>query len=85
MLIGFDGKFVAAFKAAALEYSASIGGSHALAETVYTHAAANLGLVCSFYHSKYFLIVKMIANPTGGVVCELVARNYTPMPLIRSI
>lgn len=56
MLIGFDGKFVAAFKAAALEYSASIGGSHALAKTVYTHAAANLGLVCSFYHSKYFLM-----------------------------
>ena len=85
MLIGFDGEFVAAFKAAASEHCASVSSGHALAKTVYTHAAADLGLVCSFYHSKYFLIVKMIANPTGGVVCELVARNYTPMPLIRSI
>ena len=56
MLIGFDGEFVAALKAATLENCASIGRGHAFSETVYTHAAADLGLVCSFYHSKYFLM-----------------------------
>ena len=58
MLVGFYCELVTALKAAALEYCASIGGSHALAKTVYTHAAANLGWVCSFYHSKYFLLIR---------------------------
>ena len=56
MLIGFDGEFVAAFKAATLENCASVSSGHTRAKTVHTHATADLGLVCSFYHSKYFLM-----------------------------
>ena len=58
MLVGFDCELVAALKAAALEHIATISRGHAFSETVYTHAAADLGLVCSFYHSKYFLLIR---------------------------
>lgn len=58
MLVGLDCELVAALKAAALEHIATISRGHALAETVHAHATADLGLVCSFYHSKYFLLVR---------------------------
>ena len=57
MLVGSDRQFIAAAQTAALEHVTTIGRGHALSETVYTHAAADLGLVRSFYHSKYFLIM----------------------------
>ena len=57
MLVGLNCKFVAATQAAALEHITTIGRGHAFSETVYAYAAADLGLICSFYHSKYFLIM----------------------------
>ena len=57
MLVGLNRELIAATQAAALEHITTIGRGHALSETVYTHAAADLGLIRSFYHSKYFLIM----------------------------
>ena len=55
VLVHFDCEFVAALKAAAFEDIASVGRCHALAETMHAHAAADLGLIRSFNHSKIFL------------------------------
>jgi hypothetical protein len=57
MLVGPDSELIAAAQTTALEHITSISRGHALSETVYAHAAADLGLVRSFYHSKYFLIM----------------------------
>lgn len=55
VFVGSNGKFVAALQAAALENSAPVGGGHARAEAMHTHAAADLGLVRSLGHSTFFL------------------------------
>ena len=55
VFVGFYSELIAPLKAATLEDCAAIGRGHALAETVYTHAATNLWLICSFYHSTFFL------------------------------
>jgi len=57
MFVGSNSESIATAQTAALEHIATIGRGHALSEAVYTHAAADLGLVCSFNHSKYFLIM----------------------------
>jgi hypothetical protein len=57
MLVGPDRQFVAAAQTAALEHITTVGRGHALSKTVYAYAAADLGLIRSFYHSKYFLIM----------------------------
>ena len=57
MLVGLNSEPIAAAQTAALEHITTIGSGHAFSETVYTHAAADLGLICSFYHSKYFLVI----------------------------
>ena len=57
MFVGLNRKFVTALEAAALEHRAAIRHGHALAESMHAHAAADLGLVCSFYHSKCFLLL----------------------------
>jgi hypothetical protein len=44
-------------QAAALEHVATIGAGHALSKAVYAYAAADLGLIRSFHHSRYFLIM----------------------------
>jgi hypothetical protein len=51
VFVGLDCEPVAALKAAALEHCTAIRRGHALAKTMHTHAAADLGLVCSFNHS----------------------------------
>ena len=56
MFVGFNSKFMAALQAAALKDVASVGSGHAGAETVHTHAAADLGLVRSLGHSTFFLL-----------------------------
>ena len=58
MLVGLDCELVAALKTAALENSATISRGHAFAESMHAYTAADLGLVCSFYHSKYFLLIR---------------------------
>jgi hypothetical protein len=50
VVVGFNRQFQAATRAAAAEHFASIGSRHALAKTMYAHAASNLGLVCTFWH-----------------------------------
>ena len=50
MLIGADGELVAPAQAAAFEHRAPISRGHALAEPMYTHAAADLRLIRSFWH-----------------------------------
>ena len=57
MFVGLNSESIADAQTAALEHVAAIGRGHAFSETVYTHAAADLGLICSFNHSKYFLIM----------------------------
>jgi hypothetical protein len=57
MLVGPNSQFIAAAQTAALEHITAISRGHALSKTVYAYAAADLGLVRSFYHSKYFLIM----------------------------
>ncbi len=52
MLVGLNCESRAAAQTAALEHITTIGRGHALSETVYTHAAADLGLVCSLGHSN---------------------------------
>ena len=67
MFVGSNGKFVAAFQASALEDIASGGGCHALAKTMHAQAAADLGLICSLYHSSFFLFLeKMITQSPMG-------------------
>ena len=50
VLVGADGKLVTPAQAAAFEYGAPIGRSHALAKTMHPHATADLGLIRSFRH-----------------------------------
>ena len=68
VFVGFDSEFVAPLKAAAFEDCTSVGRGHALAETMHAHAAADLGLVCSFGHATFFLYFskKMITPSLMG-------------------
>ena len=50
VLIRADGELVASAQTAALEHSAPIGRSHALAKTMHAHTAADFGLICSLRH-----------------------------------
>ncbi len=50
VLIRADGKFITTAQAAAFEHRAPIGRSHSLPKSVNPHAAADLGLICSFRH-----------------------------------
>jgi hypothetical protein len=52
VLVGPDRQLVAAPQATSLQHIASVGGGHAASETMHTDTAADLGLVCSFGHSK---------------------------------
>lgn len=58
MLIGLYCELVTSLKATALENCAAISRGHAFTESMHAYATADLGLVCSFYHSKYFLLVR---------------------------
>jgi hypothetical protein len=82
MLVGFCSQAIATAQATTLEYFASICGRHALAEAMYTHAAADFGLVRSFRHILSFLIQKIIAFPNPGKLAVEVARYYTVTPII---
>ncbi len=87
MFVGSNGQFVAPLKAAALENSSPIGGGHARAEAVHTHAAADLGLISSLGHSSFFLIPSKddYTIPDGTVFLSWTARYFTPRGAIRSI
>ena len=67
MLVGLGGQAVATVQAAAFEHLSSVSSGHALAETMYTHTAADLGLVRSFRH-KLSSQKKIIAIPSLGNV-----------------
>jgi hypothetical protein len=56
VLVGSNSEFVAAAQTAALEHIPAVGRGHALSKTVHTDTAANLGLIGSLGHSKYFLV-----------------------------
>ncbi len=60
MVVRFDRQLVAAAQTTALKDSAPISGSHTLAKAVYTHTAADLRLIRTFYHFS-FLTLKIIA------------------------
>ena len=47
---------MAAAQSAALENSAPISRSHALAESMHAHAAADLRLIRSFWHSSFLAL-----------------------------
>lgn len=51
------GQAIAAFQAAALEYTAAPTARHALPETVYAHSAASFWLISSLWHIKSFLLI----------------------------
>jgi hypothetical protein len=70
VFVGGDCQFVTPAQAAAFEDGAPIGSGHAFAEAVYAYAAADFGLVGSFWHS-IFLVSKIIAL----VVMPAVARQ----------
>jgi hypothetical protein len=50
MLIGFYSQSMATLQTATFEHFAPLSSRHALAKTMHTHAAAFLGLICSFRH-----------------------------------
>ncbi len=85
VLVGSDRQLMTTTQATALEDVSPVGGGHAASKTVYADTAANLRLVCSFGHSKTLPLYKIIASPSGGAGCQIVARNYTSRVLIRSI
>jgi hypothetical protein len=58
VVVGSDGQFVPTFGAAAFEHLTPLGSRHPGAEAVHTDAAANLGLVCTFWHCKSSLYEK---------------------------
>ena len=55
MVIGGLRQLVAATQSASFEHSAAVSCGHALAESVYAHAAADLRLVRTFGHASYLV------------------------------
>jgi hypothetical protein len=52
VLVGPDRQLMAAAQATSLQYVTAVGCGHAASKTVHTNTAADLGLICSFSHSK---------------------------------
>jgi hypothetical protein len=52
VLVGPDRQLMTAAQATPLQYVTTVGRGHAASKTVHTHTAADLGLICSFSHSK---------------------------------
>ena len=70
VLVGPDCEFITPAQTAALEHVPPIGSGHALSKAMYTHAATDLGLICSFNHSKILpYYVKMIAQIPHRELC----------------
>jgi len=69
MLVGFGGQAMATTQASALEHLASSRSRHALAETMYAHAATDFGLIRSFRHirssHKKIIAFPDIGNPAA--------------------
>lgn len=94
VFVGLYCELVTALEAAALEYCAAISRSHAFAETMHAHAAADLGLICSLRHSSLlpYFVKDDCAYPDCGASpiwgwhsWVRLAQYYTPMIQIRSI
>jgi hypothetical protein len=55
VIVHGDGEATATTRPAVLQYFSSVSSRHAQAKTMHADAAANLGLISSFYHSAYLL------------------------------
>ena len=101
MFVHRHGQFAAAAQAAALQNRASVSRCHALAKTVHTHTAANLGLIRSFWHSSFLTLNTLLLINIQNKVwvftqcyfftiflpafISIQARHYTVRLSIRSI
>ena len=64
MMLVADGQLLAAFGAAAGQHAAAVLRGHALAEAMLVHAAAVVGLKCSF-HRFFILCLSPLSQGVG--------------------